>query len=219
MGRLLVLQLLLIAGAASAEPLRGLVTVSTGSPNSPPPLGYWRSENGRLAIAPARATRGTLVVAEPTAASTTTAAHSARVVIEGRALALYPPLAFGPPGTVFEIRNLDAVPRTIYLQDNDDLLPREPTLAGRSREVKLAIPGEYVVRDVEHPYARSVILVSAAPFVTTVDGEGRFSLEVPPGRYQVRAFDGAWSASQIVETGKAGEITLRLPPAHTRGAR
>lgn len=181
-------------------------------PEARPPLGAWRLENGRLRIALlADVQREVVVALEPTRP---VQQDPQPLVLEARRGGLLEPrLSLATLGVPVTWRNRDAVARSVTLEDGDTLLPPEPSPPGGTREVRFSIVGEYVFVDPDHPFARATVVVLATPFATRTDDRGGFSLEVPDGRYRLRAlWRGRWTEAQTLEVaGKGREVKVRLP--------
>jgi len=175
------------------------------------PLASWRLENGHARIQrDADVHREVVVVLEP---QQPVRIEPQRVLIESRSGgALEPPLSVAQTGVSVIWRNSDSTLRAVTLEDGDTLLPPEPASPGATREVRFSIPGEYVFLDPDHPFSRSTVVVVGSAFAARADEKGAFSLDVPDGKYRLRAlFRGRWVELQSLDvSGRSRELTIRL---------
>lgn len=200
------------SGAQAGE-LKGQVSFppfAQAAGRHPPPIAYWRLENGKTPPLPEADARGEVVIVldpqkkppgEPTAAA-----------IDAGPLHLSPRIAVSQVGAPVTVKNTDKVTRTLFLKDGDLFMPPEPTLPGGTREVKFREPGDYQICDADLPYAVTTLLVVVAPYSTRADDKGAFSFEVPDGKYTLRAWwRGGWTDPQAIEIGKSTkDVTVKL---------
>ncbi len=209
--RVAPLLLLFAALPASAGSLRGTIFFPAESRPDARPLANWRVENGILPITPAppEARSDAVVVLEP--ATPPDPATTASLVIEARALALAPRVTVAAVGTTFQFKNLDRVPRTLYLQNGENFMAREATAPGATRSLRFGAPGEFELRDADYPHAAATLVVVASSWFAHADDKGSFKIDAPDGKYTLKVFfRGVWAASLPVEVGRPGEVQVRL---------
>ncbi len=208
----------LAAAPAGAATLRGTVVLPPDPrPAEARPLANWRVENGVLPIVPTSEGREAVVVLEGTRSKDDDAPQTnAHATVEAHGLQVEPRLAVAQVGTTFDFKNLDRVPRTLFLRDAEGFMSPEATAPGATRSVRFAATGAWVVRDADYPHATATLVVVDSPFVARVDERGGFRIEAPEGRYTLKVFyRGAWAASQPVEVGRGGEVTVRVAKPET----
>jgi plastocyanin len=84
--------------------------------------------------------------------------------------------------------------------------------AGSSRSRTFARPGAYRVFCNIHPQMTAFIVVVPTPYVTIADAEGRYTLDLPAGRYRLTArSDRASPASVEVTVGEGAVAAPALP--------
>ena len=221
--------LLVAAGPAAAATVKGTVvfpapTDAAGKAVRARPLAHWRVENGVIPIAPAlpEPRDGVVVVLEPQQAAAPPARLELKpegdkpkiTILEVRPMRVEPRLLVVESGAPIALRNADKAPRTFYLENGESFVPRQVTAPGSDRELKFTERGEYHLIDAEHPRASAVVVVVASPFHAISDDRGTFAIDVPDGKYAMKAlFRGAWTVPQPVEVsqGKGHELTVKLP--------
>ena len=213
------------AGPAAAGTLRGTVVFPAvredvdPRPEARKPLGSWRLENGRRAIAAeADVRRDVVLVLEPQQPVTT---EVPPLTLEaGKGGTLEPRIVVAQLGVVVTWKNTDSVARTVTLEDGDTLLPPDPTPPGGTREVRFTIVGEYVFLDPEHPFVRSTVVVVTTPFAARTDERGAFSFEVPEGRYTLKAWwRGRWVDQFKVDVGPRSREPVVVKLSHDAARR
>ena len=95
-----------------------------------------------------------------------------------------------PIGSTVEFPNQDTIFHNVFSLS----WPRPFDLglyrAGSSRTQTFVQPGEYRVFCNIHPQMTALILVVATPYVARPGPDGRFVLDLPPGRYRLTAVSG-----------------------------
>ena len=204
---------IVLSPTAHAGGLKGQVTFPAPAREAglhPAPVAYWRLENGSVPPLLEADRRGEVVIVldpmkrpdgEPSAA-----------VIDAGPLSLEPRVVVSQVGVPVTLKNSDRVARTLFLKDGDLFMPPEPTPPGKTREVKFREPGDYLICDVDLPYAVTTLLVVPEPYATRADEKGGFSFDVPDGKYTLRAWwRGGWTDKQAVEIGKSTkDVTVKL---------
>jgi plastocyanin len=201
---------LLLEGRALASPVRGTVTLPAELRAARRHLGYWRVENGNVAIVPAGFRPQTVVVltgfaGPPPAAKT--------VTVEISGLQAIPPLIVVGPGSVVEFRNGDRVAHDLGIPDRPGVMAVERLAAGNLRRARFAQPGGYLVRCAEYPHVVVAVLVADGPHVAVVDDKGTFRLpEVPAGKGTLKVWSqGRWVHEEPLEvSGRPLELAVRV---------
>ena len=228
--RLVATTALLVAAApAGAVNVKGAIVFPPPSEASSQaarahPLAHWRVENGVIPIAPAlpEPRDGVVVVLESQQAPPTGARPELRpegekikvMILEVRPMRVEPRLLVVEAGAALALRNADKAPRTFYLENGESFVPRQATAPGADRDLKFTERGEYHLVDAEHPRAGALVVVVGSPYHAVSDERGTFSVDVPDGKYFVKAlYRGAWTAPQPLEVAqtKGREVTVKLP--------
>jgi hypothetical protein len=89
------------------------------------------------------------------------------------------------------------------------------------RAQRFLAPGEYRILDEEYPHVAGTVVVVDTPYVAGVDERGAFRIEVPEGRYTLRAYwRGAWLAGRPLEVGPhTPDVVLHLAARAEGGPR
>jgi plastocyanin len=156
--------LVLTAAAASAGPVSGAVRTRT-----------------REGVAPAAA----VVYAEPLDAAAPR--KPGRFTLAQKNKTFQPHLLPIPAGSTVEFPNNDPIFHNVFSLSSPQPFDLGLYRAGQSRSRAFARPGTYRVFCNIHPQMTALILVLPTPYATTVTGDGRFLLDLPPGRYRLTA--------------------------------
>jgi plastocyanin len=115
-----------------------------------------------------------------------------------------------PVGSTVAFPNQDAVFHNVFSLSGPQPFDLGLYRSGTSRSRTFAQPGEYRVFCNIHPQMTALILVVVTPHIAHVAPDGRFVLELPPGRYRITALSERASpiSAEIVAT--AGATTA--PP-------
>jgi hypothetical protein len=210
----------LVAGGASAATVRGQVSLPPEA-RTADREGHWRVENGVLPVGPRTPDPRSevIIVLEGGPAKAKSADDKpSTMTVELHGLRMDPKVMVAPTGTTITFKNADRVPHTLYLDNAQTLMPPEPTPSGMSRSVRLLAPAEYQVRDQEYPHIDGTVVVTDSTHAAQVDDKGSFKLEVPEGRYTLKAwFRGVWAVTMPVEVGpRVTDLKVDVP-AQTRG--
>jgi len=206
-----LLVLVFVVRPAFAGGLRGTIFFPAETRAEARPLANWRVENGTLPIVPAppEARGDAIVVLEP--ATPPEPVVDATVTVEARGLQLFPRVVVAAVGTTFHFKNGDRVARTLYLKGGENFMAREPTAPGATRALRFGAPGEFALRDADYPHAQATLVVVPSNYFGRADEKGSFKIDAPDGKYTLKVyFRGVWAASQPVEVGRSGEVTVHL---------
>lgn len=111
-------------------------------------------------------------------------------------------------GSSLELVNKDGAEHDIeaFVGPSSELRIRLRATGGTVRR-PLVRPGFYKVVCNRHLWEKAWIYVSAGPYATVTDAQGRYAIEqIPPGRYTVRVWHEGW---QTVRKDAAGRIDYR----------
>ncbi len=92
-----------------------------------------------------------------------------------------------PIGSTVEFPNEDTIFHNVFSLSGPQPFDFGLYRAGASRSKAFAEPGEYRVFCNIHPQMTALILVVATPYVARPAPDGRFVLDLPPGRYRLTA--------------------------------
>jgi plastocyanin len=115
-----------------------------------------------------------------------------------------------PVGSTVEFPNQDTIFHNVFSLS----WPRPFDLglyrSGSSRSQTFAQPGEYRVFCNIHPQMTALILVVATTYIARPGPDGRFVLELPPGRYRLTAVSGraAPASGEVVATATTVDAPL-----------
>jgi hypothetical protein len=203
---------------ARAATVKGTVIVPP-EPHPSDAQAHWRVENGVLPVVPRGLdVRGEVVVVLDPEGAPKLPEPAPTVTLELHGLRLDPRAIAVPVGATVEFKNSDRVSHTLYAERLPTLMPPEPTAPGQVRAQRFLAPGEYRILDEEYPHIAGTVVVVDTPYVAAVDERGAFRIEVPEGRYTLRAFcRGAWMASRPLEVGPHTPDVVLHPAARAEG--
>jgi plastocyanin len=92
-----------------------------------------------------------------------------------------------PTGSTVEFPNEDTIFHNVFSLSGPQPFDLGLYRAGATRSKSFAQPGEYRVFCNIHPQMTALILVVATPYVARPGPDGRFALDLPPGRYRLTA--------------------------------
>jgi plastocyanin len=92
-----------------------------------------------------------------------------------------------PIGSTVEFPNEDTIFHNVFSLSGPQPFDLGLYRAGASRSKAFAQAGEYRVFCNIHPQMTALILVVATPYVARPGPDGRFALDLPPGRYRLTA--------------------------------
>jgi plastocyanin len=175
--------LLTVPGLAWAGPVSGIVHIDT-----------------RPGVVPAPA----IVYAEPldTAAPrrpTTAAMRQRRKTFQPHVL----PVSVGSTVT---FPNDDTIFHNVFSLSGPEPFDLGLYRAGASRTRTFSQPGTYRVFCNIHPQMTALVLVVNTPYVTTVGPDGRYTLDLPPGRYRLTAISDRTDPVTAEVTSAAGAV-------------
>ena len=115
-----------------------------------------------------------------------------------------------PIGSTVEFPNQDTIFHNVFSLSSPQAFDLGLYRAGSSRSQTFAEPGEYRVFCNIHPQMTALILVVATPYVARPGPDGRFVLDLPPGRYRLTAVSGraAPASGEVVATASTVDAPL-----------
>jgi len=162
---------------------------------------------GRQGLVPAPS----LVYAERT--DTAAPRQSSRVTLRQKNKTFTPRLLGVPVGSVVDFPNDDIIFHNVFSVSGPQPFDLGQYRSGQSQSRTFTQAGTYRVFCNIHPNMSALILVVPTPYVVMTDADGRFVLDLPPGRYRLSAVSeraGPASIEITAESGatQAGPLTL-----------
>jgi plastocyanin len=149
---------------AAAGPLSGVVRTTT-----------------RSGVVPATA----IVYAEPLDAAVPRRGANASLVQKNK---IFQPRILGVPvGSTVSFPNNDPLFHNVFSRSAPQPFDLGLYRSGETRTRTFTAPGTYRVFCNIHPHMTALVVVAPTPHVTTVGADGRYVLDLPPGRYRVTA--------------------------------
>jgi plastocyanin len=145
-----------------------------------------------------------IVYAEPLEGAAPARLERATMVQKGRAF--LPPVLAVPAGSTVAFPNQDVIFHNIFSLSTPEPFDLGLYRAGASKSRAFTRPGLYRVFCNIHPEMTAFIAVVPTSYVTVADAQGRFRLELPPGRYRLTALSSR-AAPQSAEVTVAAGIT------------
>ena len=118
-----------------------------------------------------------------------------------------------PMGSSVDFPNNDGIFHNVFSLSEPQPFDLGLYRAGESKQRTFASPGIYRVFCNIHPQMTAIIVVTPSAFTTIVGADGRFTLDLPPGRYRLTALSERAAAATVDATSTAGvstapEVTL-----------
>jgi plastocyanin len=187
---------------ASAIVFLGLVSGATAA-GAGPVSGVVRTL-GRSGVVPAP----TLVYAERT--DTAAPRQSARLTLRQKNKTFTPRLLGVPVGSVVDFPNDDIIFHNVFSLSGPQPFDLGQYRGGESQSRTFTQAGTYRVFCNIHPNMSALILVVPTPYVAITDADGRFVLDLPPGRYRLTAVSERTGPASIEITAESG--ATQAPP-------
>jgi plastocyanin len=160
-----VLAVLLVApAAAAAGPVSGTVRTTTRPGTTP-------------AVA--------VVYAEPLDAPAPR--RPAKVTLAQRNAAFLPPVLAASAGSTVDFPNQDTIFHNVFSLSGPEPFDLGLYRAGETRTWTFTQPGTYRVFCNIHPQMTALLVIVPTPHVAVVGRDGRYNLDLPPGRYRLTA--------------------------------
>jgi plastocyanin len=167
--------------AASGGPVSGTVRTTT-----------------RPGVAPALA----VVYAEPLDAAAPR--RPADLALTQRNKTFRPAVLAGPVGSTVKFPNEDQIFHNVFSLAGPEPFDLGLYRAGATRARTFAHAGTYRVFCNIHPEMTAVIVIVPTPYVMVAGTDGRYTLDLPPGRYRVTALSDRAAPVSIEVTSTAG---------------
>jgi plastocyanin len=174
----------LAAGHLDAGPVTGLVRTVA-----------------RAGVAPAPA----IVYAEPL--DTTPPRTPRRFTLSQKNKTFQPRVLAVPQGSAVDFLNNDIIYHNVFSLSGPQSFDLGLYRAGESRTRTFTNPGVYRVFCNIHPQMSAVVVVAPSAFTTLASTDGRFTLDLPPGRYRVTAISERASPVSAEVTSVQGAAT------------
>jgi len=155
----------------------------------------------RAGVAPA----AIVVYAEPVDAPASRAAR--RVVLTQKNKTFQPRVLAVPAGSSVDFPNNDGIFHNVFSLSGPQPFDLGLYRAGETKQRTFATPGIYRVFCNIHPQMTAVIVVTPSVFTTVAGADGRFTLDLPPGRYKITALSERAAAVSVDATSSAGAST------------
>jgi plastocyanin len=132
-------------------------------------------------VAPA----GAVVYAEPI--DTPAARSSTRLTLGQKNKTFQPHMLVAPVGATVAFPNDDQIFHNVFSMSGPQPFDLGLYRGGTTRERQFTRPGTYRVFCNIHPHMTALVVVVPTPYTTSAGPDGRFVLELPPGRYRLTA--------------------------------
>lgn len=175
----------LVASIAGAGPVTGTVKTVTRSATGPAPA---------------------VVYAEPLDAPATRA--TTRLVLGQKNKAFQPRILAAPLGATIEFPNRDPIYHNVFSLSGPQPFDLGLYRAGDSRSRTFTAPGTYRVFCNIHPQMTAIVVVAPSGHTTLTDADGRFTLDLPAGRYRLTVLSERAPAVSIEIAAAAGASSL-----------
>jgi plastocyanin len=158
-------------------------------------------------IARPGATPATVVVyAEPVDAPAVRT--SRRVTLLQKNKTFQPRVVAVPAGSSVDFPNNDGIFHNVFSLSEPQPFDLGLYRAGDSKQRTFTAPGIYRVFCNIHPQMTAIIVVTPSAYTTIAGADGRFSLDLPAGRYKITALSERAAAASVDATSTAGVSTI-----------
>jgi plastocyanin len=147
-----------------------------------------------------------VVYAEPLDAPASRAAR--RVTLGQKNKTFQPRILAVPVGSSVDFPNNDGIFHNVFSLSGPQPFDLGLYRAGETRQRTFTAPGIYRVFCNIHPQMTAIIVVTPSAFTTVAGADGRFTLELPPGRYKITALSERAAAVSVDATSTAGVSTV-----------
>lgn len=202
--------------AAHAGTVKGSVKLPEGARSTRLFQGYWRLENGNVAVQTSGGAKAETVVVLDNLKGKAPSART--VTIELGGLDARPRLMVVGPGSVVEIKNTGKVRHELSTPNTPQLMQLESLPPGGTRRQKFDALGGFVIRDSEYPHIMISVIVVDSPFFAALDEKGSFAIAgVPEGKATLKVWTrGRWAAEQEIDTASKEELTVKVAAPHSK---
>jgi plastocyanin len=112
-----------------------------------------------------------------------------------------------PVGSTIEFPNNDAIFHNVFSLSGPEPFDLGLYRSGETRPRTFARPGTYRVFCNIHPHMTALIVVVPTPYTTLAAADGRFVLDLPPGRYKLTAMSERAAPVSVEIVSSAGATT------------
>jgi plastocyanin len=130
-----------------------------------------------------------------------------RVVLTQKNKTFQPRVLAVPAGSSVDFPNNDGIFHNVFSLSGPQPFDLGLYRAGETKQRTFATPGIYRVFCNIHPQMTAVIVVTPSAFTTVAGADGRFTLDLPPGRYKITALSERAAAVSVDATSSAGAST------------
>jgi len=109
-----------------------------------------------------------------------------------------------PVGSTIEFPNHDGIYHNVFSLSGPQPFDLGLYRAGETRTRSFTSPGTYRVFCNIHPQMTAIIVVVPTSFTAMASSDGRFTLDLPPGRYRITALSERASPASVEATSTAG---------------
>src|SRR5262245_50433759 len=109
-----------------------------------------------------------------------------------------------PLGSTVDFPNNDGIYHNVFSLSGPQPFDLGLYRSGESRQRTFSVPGTYRVFCNIHPQMTATIVVAPSAFAAVVPADGRFTLELPPGRYRLTAISERAGPVSVELTSTAG---------------
>lgn len=173
-----------LPAAAAAGPVSGTVTTAT-----------------RPGIAPATA----IVYAEPLDAAAPRRPEKVSLMQKNKTF--QPRILAVSVGSTVVFPNGDPIFHNVFSLSVPEPFDLGLYRSGQTRSRTFTRPGTYRVFCNIHPHMTAIVLVLPTPYITTAGADGRFVLDLPPGRYRITAVSERTGPVSVEAQSTAGAAT------------
>jgi plastocyanin len=184
----ITLVMLLMTSVAAADPVSGRVVIRTRG-------------QGPAATA--------IVYAEPLQGSAPS--RPGKFVMTQNKKAFVPRAVAVPVGSTIVFPNDDAIFHNVFSLSSPQPFDLGLYRAGASKSLTFTQPGSYLVFCNIHPQMSAFLVVAPSPWTTTAAPDGRWTLDLQPGRYRVTALsERASPVSTEIQVGGSSAAAVEL---------
>ena len=146
-----------------------------------------------------------IVYAEPLDSAATRKGAKASLVQKNKSF--QPHTIAVPAGSTVSFPNNDPLFHNVFSRSAPQPFDLGLYRSGETRARTFTQPGTYRVFCNIHPQMTALVVVAPTPYVTTVGADGRFVLDLPPGRYRLTALSERAGPVSVEATSTAGAAT------------
>jgi len=161
----------------------------------------------------------TLVWLEPVGKAATRQAPSA-FQLTTRGKMLLPHVMAVPPGSRISFPNDDPISHNLFSLASGNAFDLGLYRKGPGKTQKFDAPGVVNIYCNVHPNMSAVVHVMPTPYYAWADAAGNYSVDVPPGRYRVVAWNEQGGQSEstvdVTASGVAGGVALTIDSRNAR---